>query len=413
MRTSGKKAGPSGKGGGDHRGFRVAIILQLWNNYDRGILPGIAAFARENPSWSVFLEEVEHQQIPKLRDWAGDGLIVDFDNREVVDALKGVDRPVVALGGGLGWYDPSSGIPYVTTDDRTIGRLAAEHLLERGLTNFAYCGYPPNRVNVWVANRARSFAERLAEAGHSCMTFNGRYNSAKQWGQTLTELTRWLVALPKPVGIMGCYDYRARHVLEACRIAGLKVPDDVAVIGVDNDSVCDLASPPLTSIEQGRFQVGYLAASILHRMMSGQPWDSFNLCVPPVGLVTRQSTDLIYVADAKVAQALSMIRAQACRGLQAEVVAERLGVSRGTLDKRFKETLGHTADQEIRRTRLAKAQELLSRTALPIRDVAFRAGYGNEQYLNAVMRAATGSTPAQYRQTHRIQSAGQKDLPFA
>ncbi len=381
--------------------LKVAIVLQLWNNYDRGILPGIAAFARENPSWSVFVEEVEHQNIPNLRDWDGDGLIVNFDNRESALKVQNLDLPVVAVGGGRGWHDPASGIPYVITDDQTIGRLAAEHLLERGLTRFAYCGYPPTPINVWAANRARAFTERLAEAGHDCHLFNGRYTTARHWDRMQAELVDWLLSLPKPIGVMGCYDYRARHVLEACRTAGLKVPDDVAVIGVDNDTVCDLASPPLTSIEQGRFQVGYQAAIILNRLMTGMSIDDLPLCMPPVGVVARQSTDLVYVTDSKVSQALSMIREQACHGLQTETLAERLGISRGTLDKRFKELLGRTADQEIRRIRLAQAQELLIRTSLPIRDIAARAGYGNEQYLITVMRTSTGSTPAQYRRDHR------------
>lgn len=395
-----------GKAAKDKERLKVAIVLQLWNNYDRGILPGIAAFARENPSWSVFVEEVEHPRIPSLRDWDGDGLVVNFDDRESAQKVRHLDLPVVAVGGGRGWHDPDSGIPYVTTDDRTIGRLAAEHLLERGLTHFAYCGYPSTPVNVWVANRARAFGERLAEAGHGCQVFTGRSANARHWDRMLAELAEWLLALPKPVGILGCYDYRARDVLEACRAAGLKVPDDVAVVGVDNDVVCDLASPPLTSIEQGRFRVGYQAAAILDRLMTGRPFDDLPRCMPPLGIVARQSTDLVYVADPKVSQALSMIRDQACRGLQADVVAKRLEISRGTLDKRFKDLLGRTADQEIRRVRLAQAQELLVRTALPIRDVAARAGYGNEQYLISVMRLATGSTPAQYRREHRHSDPG-------
>ena len=242
---------------------KVAVILQLWQNFDRGILQGIASYVREGHDWSVFVEEVEHQRIPDFKAWDGDGLIVNFDNPHVVRALRGVDKPIVAVGGGGGWHDPASGVPYVATDDVTIGRLAAEHLMDCSLRNFAFCGYPKNRTNVWMMNRKQGFTERLAKAGFSCHCFHGRHTTATHWQDVLSELSAWLRKLPLPVGIMGCYDYRARHVLEACKALGLRVPDDVALIGVDNDIICELADPPLSSIEQGRSRIGYSAAATL------------------------------------------------------------------------------------------------------------------------------------------------------
>lgn len=383
---------------------KVAVMLQLWQNFDRSILRGIGAFVRERHTWSVFVEEVEHQRIPDLKEWDGDGLIVNFDSRSVAHAIRGIAKPVVGLGGGRGWYEERSGIPYIATDDAAIGRLAAGHLLERGLKQFAFCGYPRTPTNVWVAGRLRGFRERLAEAGCGYRIFNGRHTTAVHWSRIQVELAAWLRTLPTPVGLMGCYDYRARHVLEACKVAGLRVPDDVAVVGVDNDIVCDLCDPPLTSVEQGCFQIGYTAAVVLDGLMNGRKPQPLRQVIPPVGLVARASTDLVYVADREVADALGWIREEACRGLQADIVAERLRLSRGTLDKRFKAVIDRTVDQEIRRVRLARAKELLSRTHLPIRDVARQSGYGNEQYLNAVLRRDSGITPARYRAEHRTRA---------
>ena len=380
---------------------KVAVILQLWQNFDRGILAGIAAYVRECRNWSVFVEEVEHQRIPNLREWDGDGLIINFDNRNVARAAQGIQKPVVALGGGCGWYDENSGIPYVSTDAEAIGRLAAEHLLELGLEQFAYCGYRPTRTNVWIARRAAAFVARLAEAGYHCEVFQGRYTTAEQWARVQTELVRWLRKLPLPVGLMGCYDYRARHVLEACKTAGLKVPDDVAVIGVDNDLVCDLADPPLTSIEQGRFQIGYTAASVLDRLMNKKQPGKLKYVIPPVGVVGRQSTDLLYVGDPEVAQALRIIRQELHLGIQPDSLADRLQMSRSTLDKRFKNSIGRPVDAEIRRVRLARALEMLARLELPLREVAREVGYANEQYMSAVIGKAVHCTPLQYRKRHR------------
>ncbi len=382
-------------------GRKVAVILQLWQNYDRGILHGIAAYVRERRYWSVFVEEVEHQRIPDFKAWDGDGLIVNFDNPHVVRALRGVNKPIIAVGGGGGWYDTASGIPYVATDDAMIGQLGAEHLLDRGLRHFAFCGYPENRTNVWMTNRKLGFSRRISEAGFECSAFHGKHSTATHWQQVLQEISAWLKKLPLPVGIMGCYDYRARHVLEACKLMGLRVPDDVSVIGVDNDVICELADPPLSSIEQGKFQIGYTAAASLDDLFSRKKSVPPRNLIAPVGLVARQSTDLLYVEDPTLAEALRLIRQEACKGTHAALICRQIGLSRSTLDKRFKETIGRPIDQEIRRIRFARACELLARTKLPLRAVAKESGFGSEQYLSAVFSKQMGCTPAGYRRDHR------------
>jgi LacI family transcriptional regulator len=385
---------------------KVAVILQLWQNFDRGILQGIAAYVQERRNWSVFVEEVEHQRIPDFRAWDGDGLIVNFDNAHVVRALHGVEKPIIAVGGGRGWHDPGSGIPFVATGVEAIGRIAAEHLLDRGLKHFAFCGYPESRTNVWMLKRKQGFTNRLAESGFDCQVFLGRHSTAAHWQRVLHDLSAWLRKLPLPVGIMGCYDYRARHVLEACKLVGLRVPDDVAVIGVDNDVVCELADPPLSSVEQGRFQIGYTVANTLDQLMSGKTKVPALQVIAPVGVVSRQSTDLLCVADPVLAKALSLIRDKASRSIDAASVCRHVELSRSTLDKRFKDVIGRSIDQEIRRVRLARACELLARTNLPLRLLAKESGFGSEQYLSAVFSKQLGSTPAQYRIDHRDAANG-------
>lgn len=380
---------------------KVAVILQLWQNFDRGILQGIASYVREGHDWSVFVEEVEHQRIPDFKAWQGDGLIVNFDNPHVVRALRRVDKPIIAVGGGGGWHDPASGIPYVATDDETIGRMAAEHLMSCGLGNFAFCGYPKNRTNPWMMNRKQGFTQRLAEAGFTCHAFHGRHTTATHWQDVLSELSGWLRKLPLPVGIMGCYDYRARHVLEACKSLGLRVPDDVALIGVDDDIVCELADPPLSSIRQGRHRIGYSAAAALDLLMSGKRGVPMRQVVAPVGIVPRQSSNILCVADQALATALRTIRERACMGLQACDVAEQVGLSRNTLDKRCKAHIGRSLDLEIRRVRLECAKDLLARTTLPLREIARKAGFGSEQYLSSVFSTVVGCRPSRYRIDHR------------
>lgn len=385
----------------------VAVVARLFHVYDREILRGIAAYVREHGQWSLYVEEDMPQKMPDLGSWNGDGLIVNFDDPGAARAVRGLGLPVVGFGGGRGWYNPHSGIPYFETDDEKIAQLAAEHLLERGLRNFAFCGYPPTRTNVWAANRARGFVERLAREGCTCHVYKGRYTTARRWERLQQELVSWLAPLPKPLGLMACYDSRARHVLEACRTLGLRVPDDVAVIGVDNDPItCELARPPLSSVEQGCFRVGYGAAELLDRMMAGEKPDRLRYRVAPVGVVGRQSTDLLAVADPDVAAAMRLIREKACEGMTADEIAAELNWSRSTLDNRFKATIGGTTHQQIQHARLGRAKMLLSQTELPLKVVAARSGYANEQYLTAVVRKHTGRTPGQYRRDTRRGNGG-------
>jgi LacI family transcriptional regulator len=383
---------------------QVAVIMNTHLPYDRKIIQGIAAYMRTNARWSVYVESEPTHRIPALHAWHGDGLIVDFDDRRVANAITGLRTPVVGLGGGRGWFDPRKGrIPYFETDNAAIGRMAAQHLLDQGFTNFAYCGFSPTRVNIWSKIRSDAFIKRVTEAGCNFSVFHGRCSTPRYWDKLQVELISWLRTLPRPVGIAACNDARARHVLEACRVIGARVPDDVAVVGVDNDEIiCELATPPLSSIEQGAFHLGFEAARLLNRMILGGQPDRLRYLIEPSGVVSRQSTDLLAVADPEVASALRLIREQACTGLQVEKVVAAANVSRSTLDTRFKVVIGRTIAQEIQRVKLETAKRLLSRTTMPLKQVARTAGYANVQYLASIVRKNTGQTPACFRSERAI-----------
>jgi LacI family transcriptional regulator len=377
---------------------QIAVLALMYQNYDQRVLRGIAAYVRARSDWSLYVEEELVHKLPDLRSWKGDGMIVNFDDRKAATAAVKLGKPVVAYGGGRGWHADDCGIPYMDTDNEGIARLAAEHLLGRGLKHFAYCGNPPTRLNVWDARRCAGFKGRLAEAGRSCRVFKGHYATSRNWDKLKQELVDWLAVQPRPLGLMACYDARARHVLEACRALGLRVPDDVALIGVDNDPImCELANPPLSSVEQGCFRLGYEAAALLDRLMRGEKPPQMRVSVPPAGLVPRKSTDLLAVEDPQVAAAMRMIRDHGCTGLTVEQIAHELAVSRSTLDHLFKAVLGSTVHREIRKVRLENAKRLLAQTDLPVKVVAQKSGYATEQYLTALMRKETKTTPGAFR----------------
>lgn len=381
---------------------RVAVVCNLTRPYDRRIIRGIAHYMHEVGTWSLYAEEDPLQKLPDLACWDGEGLIVDFDDRRVAAAVRGVDVPVVGIGGGYGWYDPASKIPYLVTDNATIGTMAAEHLLECGLRQFAFCGFPRTRVNGWSAERAEAFAACVAQRGCTCSIYTGTQASARRWSDMQQGLVRWLQTLDYPLGLMACNDARARHVLEACRTVGLRVPDDVALIGVDNDEImCELARPPLSSIEQGTFQMGYEAAALLDRLLAGRRPRQKRYLIPPERLVARQSTDVLAVEDPDVAAAVRFIRAHACEGIGLADVLEQVSVSCSSLEKRFRKYLGRTIHSEIQRVRIEQVKQLLDTTSLSIQQIMRRAGFNYVQYMTTLFRQTTGYTPAEYR-TRRI-----------
>ncbi len=191
---------------------QVAVVCNMTRCYDRGIIRGIAHYMHETGNWSLYVEEDPLQKLPDLAHWKGHGLIVDFDDRRVAAALRGVKVPVVGIGGGYGWYDPASGIPYLVTDNVGIGTMAAEHLLECGLTQFAYCGFPRTRVNGWSAERAEAFRRRVGQKGHACSMYTGTHATAQRWGAVQRGLVEWLNTLDEEKVPKGKYPKVTKRV---------------------------------------------------------------------------------------------------------------------------------------------------------------------------------------------------------
>jgi len=270
----------------------------------------------------------------------------------------------------------------------------------------AYCGYPCIPTNKWSSARAEAFAKRAAQAGCTCDVFTGRHHVACDWDAMQRELTDWLASLSRPVGLMACNDVRARHVLEACRLLGLRVPDDVAVVGVDNNEMmCELSAPPLTSVEQGLRRMGYEAAALLDRLMAGEKPRRRRYVYDPIDVVTRRSTDVLAVDDPEVAAAVHCIQDRACEGIGVPDVADAVGISRSTLERKYEAATGRTVYDDIRRIRIERARQLLLTTNLPLKQVAARSGFKYVTYLSAVFCRHYGCTPAKWREQARCRGA--------
>jgi LacI family transcriptional regulator len=381
---------------------KIALIYDARNTYDLKVMTGVAAYLQESASYNVYIEEnaLNDQRLPDLRSWGGDGIIADFDHPGVAKAVAQSNLPVIGFGSGYGWYVRGSSIPYFFSNNKAIATMAADHLLARGLRHFAYCGYSPTPINGWSKERETAIVRRIAERGFSCEVYRDCYKTTHQWTSVQRALGKWLGSLPKPLGVMAANDNRARHILEACRTFGLRVPQDVAVIGVDNDELlCLLSSPPLTSVEQGAKRLGYEAAELLDRLMRGKRSRQRSFVIDPTGIVIRQSTDVLAIDDHRVARAMTYIQEHALEGIKVPDVVEAAAVSRSGLETRFTKTLGFTIRAAIRQVQLERARRLISDTNLPLKQVASDTGFRSVQHMTTLFGRAFGRPPAKYRDT--------------
>lgn len=409
----------------------VVLFVYPFAGYDRALLGGIGRYARHHGPWafhvsgeypglpmpepetvSVSRVEVEHARgvrsrmvLPDLAAQAIDGFIGRIHSLKLQDQLLELGVPVVALDKSAEQQEPSNPLaaaPHIHPDSLRVGRLGAEHFLDRGFTRFAFCGYAGR---VWSEYRQTGFASRIAEAQFACHVYDPPRRAARQtWNRERAALRAWVAALPKPVAVMAANDIRGRQVLEVCQSLQAAVPDDVAVLGVDNDQLlCDLANPPLSSIVLGAEQGGYAAAELLDQMMtSGQiRREQQEILVEPIDVVARRSTDVIAVEDRHVATALRFIRENARFPIGVADVAAAAGVSPRTLQVRFQRVLDRPIREELQRARLGLARRLLLETELPIWKVAEAAGFNSVTYLERLFRRDHGLSLAKYRRRHR------------
>lgn len=385
---------------------RVLLLIESSRAYGRGCLAGVAAYVRAHPHWHILHVERSLAEGPpsSLRRFGAHGVMARIETQEMATAIDRLKTPAVDL---RGIYRPRGG-GSLDTDPRACSQLAADHFLDRGFRHPAFCGYPG--VN-FSDQRCRFFVEYLEARGLTVEPFapprrDSRVldTSARETDAELSEpdLDKWLKRLPKPVAVFACNDVRGRQVLASCARAGLTVPDDVAVLGVDNDEViCDLSTPPLSSIEPDTKRIGYQGSALLDRLMKGESPPKETIAIPPKGVRIRRSSDLVAVEDNDVAAALRLIRDHSCDGITVEVVARRVALSRSTLDRRFQRVLGRSPKAEINRIRVTYAKRLLMETDYNIATIATMTGYGAAPQFVTAFKRLTGFTPGKYRERSR------------
>lgn len=375
---------------------RVAILIETTRSYTRELLAGVRRYIHRHGPWSTFIElrALESTVPPWLENWQGDGILARTHSSEMADAIAANGLPTVELRSS----NFNQNCPFVGMDNAKIGQLVADHFLNRGYRRFA--AYTLDTES-FFRERVQKFASYLQEsAGVECALLPSLGESIPDdWEAHQSELMAWLESIEKPVGIFATNDQLATRLLDACQRAGIVVPEEVAVVGCENETtLCNFSSPPLTSVRFDGVTVGWRAAEMLDQLMRGEiRRGPAEILVPPKGIEIRASSDEFVIEDPVVLWAVKLIRREAFSGITVAEVCEELGVSRSTLDRRMQATLKRGAKAELQRVRFAEVNRLLKNTDLTIEDIAERTGFAYAHYLQTAYRQRYGTTPGSVR----------------
>ena len=377
---------------------KVVLLIETSREYAPGLLQGIAAWNHEFGPWSFHFQPLGLTQLPPdwLARWNGDGILVRIDNEEMEKAVLDTGLPAIDLRGALA--NPE--IHFIGVDNRKIAEIGFRHLCEAGFWNYAFCGNPRN-LNRFDDERCEFFKQFVENAGFNCSVFPAE-KVPKRGNQLENErraIAKWLQTLPKPTGLMVCKDDRGIQVIDAAMHIGMRVPDELAVISVDNDPYfCNMSTPSMTSIETNSERIGYEAAAMLSRMMKGEKNIPKYSLLPPGGVVKRRSTDVLAIDNREDAEILRFLREQAIAGLSVQEVTENFDISRSTIERLVKKYFKKTPKAEMLHIQIEHAKQLLKKTALTMSMVAEQSGFRSTTYFVAAFSKIVGVTPKRFRQ---------------
>ena len=384
---------------------RIILLIETSRAYGRNCVLGVASYAKAHDSWNVLhFERGLTESLPsKIEEWRPDGIISRLETKETAKAAFALKIPTVDL---RGVFRPPRGA-LLDTDPHATAILAAEHLLDRGFQHFAYCGMPGLKFS---DQREEAFVGFLSDHGLKASCFRPDAISKRKEISTLDEerfgethieqLIPWVLTLPRPIGVMACNDVRGRQVIRACTLAGLRVPEEIAVVGVDDDEViCELCNPPLSSVVPDTHQLGFTGARILDEMLSeGMLPPEDTILIPPLHVTVRPSSDCLALADQEMVHVVRFIRQNACKGINVNDVIDQFQVSRSTLERRFSKYFQCGAKEYICQVRFDRVKTLLRDTEYDLRKISQLAGFKTAAHLVTAFKRDTGQTPGEYRE---------------
>jgi LacI family transcriptional regulator len=375
---------------------RVALLLESDMAFDRAIARGVGEYIRSHTGWIILMDPMTEATIDSLRHWNPDGVIASIHLPAIneIATLEGI--PMVGFGSYSKETEGHLAFPIVTSNQEEIGRMAARYFINKGLRHFAFCG--GDEQALWRCERQEGFLKELQSNDHDCALYQHDFSSPTNMPDAIRSLGNWLESLPRPTGVFVFFDGWARWVLDACVLSNLQVPQEICVLGVDNDRwLCELSQPRLSSIDANVMTGGYQAADILDRLMRGETEVPLLTHVSPSKVEERDSSNFLSFEDPEVAFAMRYIKEHACDPITPQDVLKVTGMSNSTAYRKFMKGIGRSIHSEIQRVQMDRVKELLTTTNLNVTTVAQQAGFENIRYLTKVFRDATGSTPTDYR----------------
>ena len=384
----------------DHDQLRVrqvAVLIETESSWGGQVIRGIAHFAEKHAHWHLLIDPRDHEQRSAIPDgWRGDGIIARISSRFQMEQFREKRLPVVNVDDV---YDGLGGVGTVLTDEAERARLALEHLVARGFRKFAYFAPPSHRYS---KKRGEAFLKAVTGLGYECHEYLPGYRAGRKIGfeEQQRRVNRWLAALPRPIAILTVDADLGRQLAEICHFAGVRIPDEVAILAGDTDDLlCEVSTPPLSSISVACERLGHEAAAMLNRMIAGDAPPKQPLLIPPHGVVSRQSTDVLSIDDPTVVRALRYIHTHAHHGIVVNDILREVPISRRSLEIQFRSYLGRSPAEEIRRIRLERGRQLLGRRELSITEIALACGFSNATRFGVAFRKSFGTTPRSFRKT--------------
>lgn len=387
---------------------RIGLLFNANKVYDRQVIEGIGHYLQSSKvAWDVFLEEDSVARVNNIESWNVDGIIADYDDPTILRALHNCSVPTVGVGSSYEDQSMYPAVHYVATDNYAVIKSAFEHLKHKGIQHFAFYGLPSSEKHKWANERQSAFETLCKQEGFTYSIYLGHETRAESWHEDMNQLADWIGTLESPTGIIAVTDARARHLLQICARLNLAVPDNISIVGVDDDDIArNLSRVSLSSVSQGCIDMGFKAAQLLHKLLDRKQNNSPELAykrilVPPIGVVQRQSTDFKALQDPYVIQAMYFIRQNACKGIKVDQVLGFVNISRSNLESRFQGECGHSIHTQIHLEKLQVACEKLSKTNDNLSDIASSSGYPSTQYMYAVFKKHFNITPNKYRQMNQ------------
>ncbi|HEX6891238.1 MAG TPA: DNA-binding transcriptional regulator [Chryseolinea sp.] len=384
--------------------IKLILLSDFSEEYGKNLLRGITRYSKDHGPWTFCKMPAYYRETIGIdgilrwaKEWEADGIIGQFYNDEEVKKFTRAGIPVIAQD----FKERFTDIPNITGAYHETGKLAAEYFLKKGFKNFAFYGF--NNI-VWSRERAEGFEERIQEAGYSVHNYKLKESTTTDlWYYKPSAVSEWLKSLPKPIALMTCDDNQGHHITEAARHAGIRIPDEIAVLGVDNDEmICDLSDPALSSIELDTEKGGYEAARLMEKMIKNKVLSSPDVIVKPTQVVTRHSTDVFASKDKYVVNALKYIHGNLDKNLKVDQVLREVPLSRRSLEKRFMLTTGYPVYEYIYNQRIEKFTQKLLETDMTIFEIALDLGLSDSKNIARQFKQIKGVTPMEYRKKHVV-----------